>query len=252
MFESIKGKKVLITGASGGIGMAIARLFAEYGAHLGLHYRNNKEAATQLLREIKNKGGEAEIFPADLLDSDSRKGLVPAFIKRFGGIDVLINNAGNTIGYKHFSELDEKSWQDTFDLNVKAPFYLMAQTFQHMKEQKWGRIVNISSVNVKYGGSVKSMHYVASKAALDSITVGFAREGAQYNILVNSVRAGVINTPMHTKLPGYTEENLKKRIALILLKRVGEPLDIARMVLFLTAETGNFITKEIFTVAGGD
>lgn len=251
MFESLKGKKVLITGATGGIGVAMVGLFAEYGAHLGLHYRNNKEAAEQLLHEVKSKTGEAEVFQADLLDLASRKELIPAFIKKFGGIDVLINNAGAAHDYKHFSELDEASWQRTFDLNVKAPFYLMGETFEHMKKAG-GRIVNISSVNVKYGGSAKSFHYVAAKAALETLTRGFAKEGAPHNILVNAIRPGLINTPMRKNAVGYGEADFQKRIDLILLKRPGEPLDIARMALFLSAESGNFITGEIFTVAGGD
>lgn len=251
MFESLKNKKVLITGATGGIGAAMANLFAEYGACLGLHYGSNSEGAKKLLEEVRSKTREAEILQADLLDSASRKELIPAFIKRFGGIDVLINNAGAAHDYKHFSELDEASWQRTFDLNVRAPFYLMGETFEHMKKAG-GRIVNISSVNVKYGGSAKSFHYVAAKAALESLTRGFAREGAPYNILVNAIRPGLINTPMRKNAVGYSETDFQKRINLILLKRPGEPLDVARMALFLAAESGNFITGEIFTVAGGD
>jgi 3-oxoacyl-[acyl-carrier protein] reductase len=252
VFESLKNKKVLITGATGGIGAAMANLFAEYGACLGLHYGSNSEGAKKLLEEVRSKTREAEILQADLLDSASRKELIPAFIKRFGGIDVLINNAGAAHDYKHFSELSEKSWQDTFDLNVKAPFYLMSDVFPHMEKQGSGRVINISSANVKYGGSAKSLHYVAAKAALDSLTLGFSKEGASHNILVNSIRCGVIDTPMRMKVSGYNEESFKNRIKLIPLKRVGQPMDIARMALFLAAETGNFITGEIFTVAGGD
>ena len=96
------------------------------------------------------------------------------------------------------------------------------------------------------------MHYVAAKAALENLTLGFAKEGAEHNILVNTVRCGVIDTPMRTRIAGYSEEDFQKRINLVPLKRAGKPQDIARMVLFLAAETGNFITGEIFTVAGGD
>ena len=178
--------------------------------------------------------------------------LVNNFVKVFGGIDVLINNAGAVYEYKHFSELSEKSWDATFALNVKAPFYLMASVFERMKKQGGGRIINVSSVNVKYGGSGKSLHYNASKAALESLQRGFAREGAKHNILVNSIRCGLIEKPMRTKIDGYSEENFRKRVDLIPLKRAGRPMDIARMALFLAAESGNFITGEIFTVAGGD
>ncbi len=252
MFEDLKGKRVLITGASGGMGSEIAKLFAEYGARLGLHYFNNKGNTEELLKEIRNGGGEAEILHADLKNKKEGEGLIKSFVEKFGGIDILINNAGAIHDYRHFSELDEKSFQDTFNLNTKAPFHLMGEVFSRMKEQGGGRIVNLSSVNVKYGGSAKSMHYVAAKAALESLTLGFAKEGAEYNILVNAIRCGVIDTPMRTRIKGYTEEDFKKRIDLIPLKRMGKPLDIAQTVLFLAAETGNFITGEVFTVAGGD
>ena len=252
MFEDIKNRRVLITGANGGIGSAIADLFADHGAKLGLHYRKNNEETEKMLNKIKNKTEQAKIFQADLLDTESRKNLIENFIKNFGGIDVLINNAGAIDDYKHFSELSEAAWQNTFDLNVKVPFYLSGEAFQYMKEHGGGRIINISSVNVKYGGSARSLHYVAAKAALENLGLGFAKEGAPYNILVNSIRCGVIDTPMRTKVAGYDEENFKKRINLIPLKRAGQPIDIARMALFLAAESGNFITGEVFTIAGGD
>ena len=259
LFGGISDKKILVTGASGGIGSEIAKVFIRQGAFVGLHYsggENGKNILLRLKEEAINKWAKTnpekiKLFSGNLLNKEARNNLVPSFVEAFGGIDVLINNAGAMFEYKHFSELDEESWDKSFTLNAKAPFWLSARAFEHMK-QRGGKIINISSVNVRYGGSGKSMPYVASKAALDSITKGFAREGAQYNILVNSIRCGVIESPMHTKIPGYTEENLKKRIELILLKRAGKPLDIARMALFLASDAGNFITGQIFSVSGGD
>ena len=162
MFESIKGKRILITGATGGIGSALAELFADYGAHLGLHYVKNHKKALNLLKKTREKTS-SEIFKANLLKSKEVMNLAKSFIKKLGGIDVLINNAGS---YNHidFRSLDEKSWQNTFDLNVKAPFILSRDVFNSMKDQGGGRIINISSVNVKYSGSGKSLHYIASKA----------------------------------------------------------------------------------------
>ncbi len=250
MFESIKGKRILITGATGGIGSALAELFADYGAHLGLHYVKNHKKALNLLKKTREKTS-SEIFKANLLKSKEVMNLAKSFIKKLGGIDVLINNAGS---YNHidFRSLDEKFWQNTFDLNVKAPFILSRDVFNYLKDQGGGRIINISSVNVKYGGSGKSLHYIASKAALESVTRTLAKEGAKYNILVNAIRPGLIDTPMRTKIKNYSEKDFLKRMELVLLKRAGKPIDVAQMALFLASEAGDFITGEIFTVAGGD
>jgi len=252
MFEAIKGKKVLITGATGGMGEAMAKLFALNGAHLGLHYLSNREKAEELKREVERGGRKAEVLGMDLLKKDEREKLIPTFLQKLGGLDVLINNAGAVYDHAYFSELEEEVFEKTFALNVEAPFYLSGEAFEYMKGYGGGRIINISSVNVKYGGSARSLHYCAAKAALESLTIGFAREGAQYNILVNAIRCGYIDTPMRTRIKGYKEEDAEKRVNLIPLRRMGKPIDVARMALFLASEAGDFITKEIFTVAGGD
>lgn len=249
MFEDLKGKRILVTGASSGIGASVADLLCSYGALVGVHYRGNKKDALNVVSNITGRGGKAELFQGDLLLASVRANLLKSFTDAFGGIDVLVNNAGGVYGAKPFLELDEESWDNTFALNAKAPFFLARATFSLMKEQGGGKIINISSISAKYGGSPQTLHYGAAKAALDSITIGLARAGAPYNILVNSVRGGFIDTPFHKKMG---RENLEARIKLIPLKRAGQPIDIARMVLFLAAETGDYITGEVFTVAGGD
>jgi 3-oxoacyl-[acyl-carrier protein] reductase len=249
LFEDLKGKRILVTGASSGIGACIADTLSSYGALVGVHYRGNKKDALNVVSKITRQGGKAELFQGDLLLASARANLLKSFTDAFGGIDVLVNNAGGVYGAKHFLELDEASWDDTFALNAKAPFFLARDAFSLMKEQGGGKIINISSISAKYGGSPQTLHYGAAKAALDSITIGLARAGAQYNILINSVRGGFIDTPFHKKMG---RENLEHRIKLIPLKRAGQPIDIAGMVLFLAAETGDYITGEVFTVAGGD
>ncbi|MBU0536633.1 MAG: SDR family oxidoreductase, partial [Nanoarchaeota archaeon] len=213
--KGIEGKKVLVTGATGGIGSAIARIFGQHGAQVGIHYFNAEDKAKELADEINKMcgKGKAEIIKGDLLDHDARTGLVGSFAKIFGGIDILINNAGAVFDYELFTDLEEISWDKTFELNAKAPFYLSASAFKHMK--KGGRIINISSANVKYGGSAKSMHYSSAKAALDNLTTGLSREGASKGILVNSIRCGVIDTDMRIKIKGYSEEQFRKRIDMI-------------------------------------
>ena len=251
--SDLKGKKILITGASGGLGSVMAHVFASYDACIGLHYCHDQKRALLLQKEISKKtSAKIELFKGDLLEQKVRTNLVVDFVKVFGKIDILINNAGAVGEYKDFFELSEETWDETFALNVKAPFYLMGSAFEYMKKSDGGRIINISSVNVKYGGSSKSLHYIASKAALESLHRGLVREGAKYNILINAIRCGLIDTPMRTRISGYSKKNFQKRMRLVPLQRAGSPLDIARMALFLASESGNFITGEIFTVAGGD
>jgi len=248
MFESIKGKRVLISGASGGLGLKMAELFAKNGAVLGLHYHSNRDA---LEKAFSSDSDSVTFLQADLTNQKEVKELVERFVKEYGGIDVLINNAGAAHEYTHFSEVTDEVLKESFALNAFAPFYLMREVFPLM-QAKGGRIINISSVNVKYGGSAKSLHYSAAKGALESFARGFARAGAEYNILVNTIRSGFIDTPMRNRVKGYTQADTKRRIELIPLKRMGVPEDIARMALFLSSEGGDFITGEVLTVAGGD
>jgi len=251
MFPGIKGKKVLVTGASGGIGASVAKLLSSCGAVVGLHYYQNEREANKIFTAIKKQRGKAELFKTNLLNPEERNGLIKSFIKTFGGIDILINNAGGVIGNQNFLELDENSWDATLSLNLKAPFFLSQKVFKIMKKQKWGRIINISSVAAKFGGSPSSLHYAGAKAGLEAITIGLAREGVPYNILVNAVRPGVIGTPFHEKI-GRDSAKMEKRIDLIPLKRIGTPNDIASMVLYLASSYADFITSQIFTVSGGE
>jgi|TARA_B100002003_G_C14118423_1_gene537928 NAD(P)-dependent dehydrogenase (short-subunit alcohol dehydrogenase family) len=250
LFE-LDGKRVLVTGASSGIGARISELFSDCGAIVGIHYHGNEKGATEVLSGIKENSGKAGLFRGDLLDSSARSMLVQSFVDKYGGIDVLINNAGGVYGNAHFLKMDEDSWNKTFALNVTAPFFLAKNAFSYMQKEGSGKIINISSISAKYGGSPTTMHYGAAKAALDAITSGLARAGAPYNILVNSIRGGVIDTPFHEKIT-RDKKILEKRIMLIPLKRMGKPVDIARMALFLASDAGDYITGEIFTVAGGD
>jgi len=249
MFEISKGLRVLITGASGGIGKEIATTFGDYGASVGIHYNNNKNEALDLAQYIKSVGGLASIFSKDLIDLNDQSNLIQDFVNEYGGIDVLVNNAGANIGNRNFLEIDTNSLIDTMNLNYIAPFLLSREAFKFMKDSGGGRIVNISSISAKYGGSLQSMHYAAAKSALESLTISFSKAGAEYNILVNTVRPGFIDTAFHKKAPKH---NISERLDLIPLKRMGTPKDIAQMVLFLTSPAANYITGQVFSVSGGE
>jgi 3-oxoacyl-[acyl-carrier protein] reductase len=249
MFDTIKGKRVLITGASTGIGACTAELFASYGATVGIHYNASEKEAKALEKRIQSRFSSHVLIRADLLNSKERDCVLETFIEKVGGIDVLVNNAGSIIGTENFLTLEEDAWDRTIDLNLKAFFFLSRAAFSQMKKQKNGRIISISSIAAKYGGSASSIHYGAAKAGVEAVTRTLAREGADYNILVNAVQPGVIDTDFHKKIGRV---NLHDRTKSIPLKRAGTPLDIARLCLFLASEAGDYITGQVYGVTGGD
>lgn len=249
MFESLRGKRVLITGATGGIGSAMVCLFADCGAQVGIHYHRNAAKAQALRRALLAKGKTAACFKADLSQVSQIRRLVKAFVRAFGRIDVLINNAGGVLEPKPIERLSEKGWDRTFALNAKGPFFLAQEALWRMRRQRSGRIINVSSISAKYGGSPVSLHYGAAKAALEAATRGLARWGAPHGIRVNAIRGGFIETPFHQKMG---RRDRRERIRKIPLQRAGQPLDMARMALYLASEAGDFITGETITVAGGD
>jgi len=249
MFEEIKNKRVLITGASSGIGACTAELFASYGATVGIHYNTSDKDAEDLRKKISSRFSSPVMIKADLLNPDQRDQIIHTFIDMTGGIDVLINNAGAIIGPQHFLKMDADSWNKTLDLNLTAPFFLAKSAFSFMMDNSSGRIISISSIAAKYGGSASSIHYGAAKAGIEAVTKTLAREGAQYNILVNAIAPGVIETGFHKKIG---RPSLEGRVMAIPLKRAGNPLDIARLCLFLASEGGDYITGQVYGVTGGD
>lgn len=249
MFEEIRNKRVLVTGASSGIGACTVELFASYGATVGIHYSTNIKDAEDLGDKISERFSSPVLIKADLLNPGEMDRAVQTFIDNTGGIDVLVNCAGSIIGTHHFLEMDGDSWDKTMNLNLKAPFFLAKSAFLYMMTNGGGRIIFISSIAAKYGGSVSSIHYGAAKAGIEAVTRTLAREGSQYNILVNAIEPGVIETEFHKKI-GRT--SLEERVKSIPLKRAGKPLDIARLCLFLASEAGDYITGQVYGVTGGD
>lgn len=243
----LSGKAALVTGASGGIGAAVARLYAANGCRLALHYCSGRTAAERLKNELVRDGTEALTLRADLTKPREAAGLVRRCLGAFGRLDVLINNAGAVLGARDFLELTERDWERTLRLNLVAPYLLSREAFKAM-QGKGGIIINVSSIAAKYGGSPRSMHYGAAKAALESMTAGFARLGAPHGILVNAIRPGVIDTPFHGKF----RKALGPRIRMIPLGRMGKPEEVARLALLLAAEGGNFITGQVLSVTGGE
>lgn len=242
----VHSKTVFISGATSGIGKAIALRFAKEGWNILGHYFSSEADAKELKKAICRFNVECQFFKADFcLEAELKR-----LIKKLEGFDIhsLINNAGTYSVQRHFRELTVNDIKKTFMVNTFAPMMLTASVFMRMKEQGFGRIVNVSSISAKYGGGSQSLHYGCSKRAIEGITKTFAKEGAEYNILANTVRPGVIDTVFHKKFP----KDMTKRIAMIPLGRMGSPEDIAEIVFYLGSDVNTYITNEIIAVAGGE
>ncbi len=243
----MEDKRILVTGASSGIGFQIATDFIRKGALVGAHYCGNESGVRKLLEYAAPE--QCQIFQADFSQYEEVFRLWNEFTMWSGNrIDVLINNAGEAAQPAAISELTLDAWESTFKVNVTAPFLLSQAAFAIMSQQNSGRIINISSIGVKFGGSPVTMHYSASKAALEAVTKSFAKAGAPFNVLVNAIQPGVTNTSMHEKIG----KDLTSRIELIPLKRLAEPSEISNAALFLASEESSFITGTVMTVAGGE
>ena len=245
--KQLKNKYVLVTGTSGDIGFQIAKDFLSLGATVGAHYYGNKQQAEKLLQH--GNSGQCQIFEADCSQSEEVLRFWDGFITwSKGSIDVLVNNAAELqpIGLK---ELTEQAWDRAFQVNAKAPFLLSRKALSIMSKQKTGRIINISSIGVKFGGSPNTVHYSASKAALEAVTKSFAKAAAPFNVLVNAIRPGVTDTSLHKRIG---RKDLSARVNMIPLKRLAQPAEISNMVIFLASRESSFITNTIIDVAGGE
>lgn len=233
-------KTIFVTGANGGIGLALVHLFLSQNFHVIAHYHHSKNN----LDDIKNRN--LTLLQADLENPDEALKLITAAFEISTTIDILVNNAGTYMPTSSFEEQDLVILDKTLNVNLKSPFILSQCYITHMKSQKHGKIINISSIGVKYGGSVLAASYTISKAALEQMTLVMAKEAAKYNILINAIRVGVVNTSFHQ------EKDLIHRTNMIPLKRVASPEEIAQYIYFVSSDSNNFMTGSIMTVAGGE
>jgi 3-oxoacyl-[acyl-carrier protein] reductase len=245
--NQLKNKYVLVTGTSSGIGFQIAKDFILEGSFVGIHYHNNLKGTKRLLKYAKNK--QCKIFKSNFSSSKEISALWNEFVLwSKGRIDVLVNNA-SFVKPMSLENLSEEEWDRTFQVNLKAPFQLSRAAFPIMSKKKNGRIINISSGGWKYGGGKNTIHYSVSKAALEALTIAFAKIGAPHNVLVNAIRPGATKTPFHKKIG---RNDLSARINLVPLKRLAKPSEISNTVLFLASSKSSFITNTIINVTGGE
>ena len=241
----LKDKVAIVTGASRGIGRAIALLFAKEGAKVVATYCNNKEHADSLVSEMKELGVEAIAVQFDAKDSFSE--VVSEAVGQFRRVDILVNNAG-ILDPVVFEDLDQAMWDKTIGTNLSSVYRCIHEVFPLMKEQKYGKIVNISSI-VSIIGSMSSPAYAVSKAGVDGLTKTLAKDFGQYNITINSVAPGLTDTDMVRN--NMTDEVIQSITSQTPLGRIGLPDDIAKAVLFFASSDSDFISGQILVVDGG-
>lgn len=240
------GKTVIITGASRGIGAAAAKLFAENNYNVVINYNNSEKKAFALLNELKDRGFNAVAFKADVTDREAVKRLVEYTIRIYGGIDVLVNNAG-VAQQKLFGDITMSDYNNIMDINFRGVFNFCQLVLPYMINMKKGKIINISSIWGITGASCEVL-YSASKAAVIGFTKALAKELGPSNIQVNCIAPGVIDTEMNANLTESDRESLIEETPLM---RFGKASDIAESILFLASEKADFITGQILSPNGG-
>ncbi len=243
----LAGKVAIITGASRGIGRAIALEYAREGAAVAVGYGEKADRAAEVVAEIERAGGQALAVACDVRDRAAVKAALAATALRFGGIDILVNNAGIN-NRCFFLETTDDEWDRVMEVNLKGPFVCSQEVFPYLIARGGGRIVNISSVAGQYHGP-KTVHYAVSKAGLNSLTAVVARYGAEHNILVNAVAPGIMWTEQTAEeLAGPDGDKI---VAMTLLKRAGQLSDVASTCVFLASDEQSYITGQVISVAGG-
>jgi 3-oxoacyl-[acyl-carrier protein] reductase len=241
-----ENKTVLVTGASRGIGRAIALRLASEGANVVVNYNANLEAARAVASEIEALGRQSSVVQADVANASDVERLVQAALTAFSRIDVLINNAGITRDTL-IMRMSEEDWDAVLDTNLKSAFLVTKAVLRPMLRQRAGRIVNITSISGVMGNAGQA-NYSASKAGLMGLTRSTAREVASRNITCNAIAAGMIDTEIWQGVP---EAAIESMLQLIPLARRGTPEDIAEAAAFLASDAASYITGQVLNVDGG-
>ncbi|MGE7917827.1 3-oxoacyl-[acyl-carrier-protein] reductase [Viridibacillus sp. NPDC093762] len=244
--KKLEGKTAVVTGASRGIGRAIALTLAEQGARVVVNYSGSQSKAEEVVAEITENGGEAIAVQANVADADEVTALMKAATDIFGSLDILVNNAGITRD-NLLMRMKEQDWDDVMNTNLKGVFLCTKAVSRQMMKQRAGRIINVASI-VGVSGNAGQANYVAAKAGVIGLTKTTAKELAARNIYVNAVAPGFIATEMTDELPAEVKDQMLGQIP---LAKLGDPKDVAKVVLFLASDDASYITGQTIHVDGG-
>jgi 3-oxoacyl-[acyl-carrier protein] reductase len=243
---SLEGKVALVTGASGGIGKAIALELALQKAKIGIHYHRNEKSALEVVEEIQKQGGEAIPLQASIAEEVQVAEMCKRLGERFGKLDILVSNAGITKDYP-LLRMKVEDFDSVIHTNLRGTFLCFKEAGRLMLKNKYGRIVAISSI-VGLTGNIGQANYAASKAGIIALTKTFAREMARWDITANVVAPGAVAAGMYQ---GLNEEIQKKVLSLIPKERFAEPQEVAKLVTFLVTDDARYITGQVFSINGG-
>lgn len=249
-FADLKGRVCLVTGASTGIGAAVARAFGAQGAKVAVHYNQSKDAANEVVAAVKSAGGEAFAIGGDV----SRVKLVTEIVDRtaahFGGLDILINNAGSLVKRVPIFEASDAHYDAVMDLNVRSVVAACRAAIPHFRKRGGGNIINTTSIAARHGGGYGAVLYASAKGFVSTFTRGLAKEMVKENIRVNAVAPGVIATPFHERFS--TPEQIKAMTAMIPMGRLGSSDECVGAYLYLASEAmSGYVTGQVIEVNGG-
>lgn len=244
-----KNFRVLVTGASGGIGRALVRELLPKGSRVGIHYFKNEPDILKLISGTTTDPENICLLKADLRNFEEAESLFKNFIEWAGGIDGLVNNAGDVRIRKHFFDVDNADIDDDLALNLKAPFWLSRLAIKNMeKNEIKGSIVNISSIAAKFGGSPYTLFYGLAKSALETMTFSLGRYCAPRGIRINALRLGVFDTPFHRR----HVKDINERIQMIPAKRMGDPEEAAWWIIHLLSKDSAYMNGQVISLTGGE